>query len=40
MQVVIEQVLILMIFAAVGYTLCKAKITKSSDASVLSKLAV
>ena len=40
MQVVIEKVLILMIFAAVGYTLCKAKITKSSDASVLSKLAV
>ena len=39
-QTVIEQVLILMIFAAVGYTLCKAKITKSADASVLSKIVI
>ena len=40
MQAVIEQVLILMIFAAVGYALCKAKITESSHAGVLSRLAI
>ncbi len=40
MQAVMEQVLLLMIFAAVGYALCKAQITKSSDASILSRLAI
>lgn len=40
MQAVVEQVLILMIFAGVGYALCKAKVTRSADASVLSKLAI
>ncbi len=40
MEVVIGQVFILLVFAAVGFALCKAKVTESSNASVLSKLVI
>ncbi len=40
MSVVLGQVSILIIFAAVGYTLCKTKVTESSNATLLSRLAV